>query len=149
MFSFSTNDASAIKAATAASIEAAGGVSRAAEALKIGSSTLTKYASTNEEWRQSFIRLDLAVQLDRRSGHAFLLDAMTGLVRGSNVQPAGMVTASAVLRLNGVLDSVVHEVAQAIEDYRVDAAERLAIRRRIVAAQMELARLDALMVGGG
>ncbi|RYC10052.1 phage regulatory CII family protein [Ciceribacter ferrooxidans] len=145
MFSFSCEDAGAIKAATAASIEAVGGVSRAADALSIGSSTLTKYASPNEEWRQNFIRLDLAVRLDRASGHPFLLESFSGLVRRDGVHAPADVTPTAVLRLNAILDDVVREVATAIDDSRIDAGERLAIRKRIVAAQRELARLDALM----
>ncbi len=145
MFSFSSDDIGAIKAATAASLEAVGGVSRAAEALDIGSSTLTKYASTGEEWRQNVIRLDLAVRLDRASGHPFLLESFSGLVRREQPAAPAEVSPRAVLRLNAILDDVVREVAAAIDDARIDAGERLAIRKRIVAAQQELARLDALV----
>lgn len=140
--------ASIIKTATAAAYEAIGGVSRAAEALKVGSSTLTKYASPGEEWRDSFIRLDLAAELDRRAEHPFLLNAMSQLVRGEKVASFGAITASAILRLDAVLDDVVREVARAIEDGKIDAAERQAVRNRIVAAQRDLARLDSMMGGG-
>lgn len=143
------SDVNAIKAATVASYEAVGGVNRAAEALRIGGSVLTKYASLNEEWQKSVIRLDLAVQLDRMAGHPFLLNTMAQLVSGSRPAASGDVTARCVLRLDGILDDVVREVARAIDDERVDAGERQAIRRRIVAAQQELSRLDALMIGGG
>jgi len=144
----SDEHAAIIKAATAASYEAMNGVSRAAEALGVASSTLSKYASTGEEWRDSFIRLDLAVALDRRSDHPFLLTAMSRIVQDENVAPFGAVTASAILRLDGVLDDVVREVARAIEDDRIDASERQAIRNRIVAAKQYLARLDRMMTGG-
>ena len=149
MRSISDNDGGIIKAATAAAYEAMGGVSRAAEALKVASSTLTKYASSGEDWKESFIRLDLAVELDRRTGHPFLLEAMTKLVRSEPVKSFGELTAAAILRLDGVLDDVVREVARAIDDGQVDAGERLAVRERIVAAQAILARLDAFMVGVG
>lgn len=145
----SEKHASIIKAATAAAYEAIGGVSRAAEALGVASSTLTKYASTAEEWRDSFIRLDLAAELDRRCDHPFLLTALSRIVKDERVPSFGAVTASAVLRLDGVLDDVVRAVAAAIEDDRIDAAERQAIRNRIVAAQQDLARLDAMMGGAG
>ncbi|PLU55242.1 hypothetical protein BMJ22_34665, partial [Sinorhizobium medicae] len=113
------------------------------------SSTLTKYASTGEEWRDSFIRLDLAVELDRRCDHPFLLTAMSRIVKDEHVSSFGVVTASAVLRLDGVLDDVVRAVAAALEDDdHIDAAERQAIRNRIVAAQQYLARLDAMMMAG-
>ncbi|AEH79157.1 hypothetical protein CN204_32565 [Sinorhizobium meliloti] len=149
MRAISDEHASIIKAATAAAFEALGGVSRAAEALGVASSTLSKYASTGEEWRDSFIRLDLAVELDRRCDHPFLLTAMSRIVKDERVSSFGAVTASAVLRLDGVLDDVVRAVAAALEDDdHIDAAERQAIRNRIVAAQQYLARLDAMMMAG-
>lgn len=142
--------ASIIKAATSSAYEALGGVSRAAEALGVASSTLTKYASPAEEWRESFIRLDLAAELDRRCDHPFMLSAFTRIVRDEKPQSFGAITASAILKLDGVLDDVVRTVAAAIEDdNHIDAAERLEIRERIVAAKQFLARLDAMMVGGG
>lgn len=137
---------SIIKAATVSAYEAVGGVSEAADLLGVRSSTLTKYGSTGEEWRQSFIRLDLAVQLDRQSAHPFLLGAMERLVKGQRPEPFGKVTASAILKLDGVLDDVVREVARAIEgDDYIDAAERVAIRSRIIAAKQILAQLDAVL----
>ncbi|MBY5849644.1 hypothetical protein [Rhizobium leguminosarum] len=147
MRSISDKDSGVIKAATAAAYEAMGGVSRAAEALLVGSSTLTKYASPNEEWKDSFIRLDLAIELDRRTGHPFLLEAMTKLVKNAPSKSFGALTASAVLRLDVVLDDVVREVVKAIENDHVDAAERLAVCERIVAAQAVLACLFAQMTG--
>lgn len=148
MRAISDINASIIKAATAAAYEAMGGVSRAAEALGVASSTLTKYASPSDEWRESFIRLDLAAELDRRCEHPFLLSAMTRIVKDEKPASFGAVTASAILKLDGVLDDVVRAVASAIEDNHIDAAERLAIRNRIVAAKQYLASLDAMMIGG-
>nr|WP_250811635.1 phage regulatory CII family protein [Neorhizobium tomejilense] len=137
----------ALKAATAASYDAIGGVTRAADAIGVASSTLTKYASTGSEWVSSYIRLDLAVALDRRTSHPFFLDAMSRLVRNEPIAPATSLTPTAVLKLDGVLDDVVREVVRAIEDGRIDAAERAAVRSRIVAAQQDLARLFSLMGG--
>ncbi|KKX28416.1 hypothetical protein [Rhizobium sp. LC145] len=149
MRAISDEHAAIIKDATAAAYEALGGVSRAAEALNVATSTLTKYASHGDEWRENFIRLDLAVELDRRCDHPFLLTAMTRVVNDERVSAFGAVTASAILRLDGVLDDVVREVATAIEDGHIDAGERRAIRARIVAAKQYLAKLDAMMAGAG
>jgi hypothetical protein len=140
-------DGNIIKAATAAAYEAMGGATHAAKALGVVSSTLTKYASPAEEWRESFIRLDLAVELDRRTGHPFLLDAMTKLVRGGPAKSFGELTAAAILRLDGVLDDVVREVVRAIEDNHVDAGERAAVCDRIVAAMSVLGSLHNHMMG--
>ena len=137
---------SMIKAATSAAYEAVGGVMAAADILGVRSSTLTKYASTGDEWQSNFIRFDLAVQLDRQSAHPFLLSAMERLVKDERPASFGKVTASAILKLDGVLDDVVREVVRAIDgDDYIDAAERVAIRSRIVAAKQMLAQLDAVL----
>lgn len=149
MRSISKQDSAFLKAATAAAYTALGGVSRTAELLGVASSTLTKYASTGAEWAESFIRLDLAVELDRRTSHPFLLSAIQQLLSDAPATDGWALTASAVLRLDGVLDDVVREVARAIEDGHVDAAERLAVRNRIAAAQRNLALLDATIVRSG
>lgn len=137
---------SIIKAATVSAYEAVGGVTAAADMLGVRSSTLSKYASSGEEWHSNFIRLDLAVRLDRQSAHPFLLSAMNRLVKAERPEGFGSVTASAILKLDGVLDDVVREVARAIEgDDHIDAAERVAIRSKIVAAKQVLAQLDAVL----
>lgn len=140
MRAFSMTDT--IKTATQQALCAVGGVSSAAGLLSVGSSTLSKYASHDDEWADRVIRLDLAVSLDRAAGHPFLLQAYQQLFAGEQAEPSGL-CARAALRLNRILDDVVREVAAAIDDERVDPAEKLAIRKRIAAAQQELARLEA------
>lgn len=149
MRSFSDTDAASLKAATASAYEAMGGVSKAAAFLGVGSSTLTKYASVAPEWRESFIRADLAIRLDRATGNPYLLNAITHMVGTAPRATFGAVTAAAVLRLDRALDDVVRAVVDAMEDSHIDAAERAVIRKAIVVAKELLGRLDALMVGGG
>lgn len=149
MRSFSETDAAILKAATASAYEAMDGVSRAASFLGVASSTLTKYASTAPEWRESFIRVDLAVSLDRATGNPFLLNAYSRLAQGGAPEGFGAVTASAVLKLGRALDDVVHVTAAAIEDNHIDAGERATIRKTIVVAKELLARLDLLLIGCG
>lgn len=72
---------------------------------------------------------------------------MTKLVKSAPSKSFGALTASAVLRLDVVLDDVVREVVKAIENDHVDAAERQAVCERIVAAQAVLASLFAQMTG--
>ncbi|QXZ79631.1 hypothetical protein [Rhizobium sp. L51/94] len=143
---FSDDNCGVLKAATAASYEAMGGVRRAAEALGVASSTLTKYASADPQWKDSFIRVDLAVALDRRTVHPFLGAAMRKLTEAAVVPSFGDLTAAAILRLDYVLNDVVREVVDAIDDARIDAAERTAVCERIVAAQGALAKLYSHMV---
>jgi hypothetical protein len=147
MRAFSNKTASALKAATISSFEAVGGVSRASDLLGIGAGTLSKYASTSDEWSRNFIRVDLAVALDAAAGHPFITSTMGDLLGTRRPQSFGELTAAAVLKLNGILDDVVREVALAIDDGHVDAAERQAVRARIVPAMQALAQLDAIIAG--
>ncbi|NTG20027.1 hypothetical protein G6L00_06165 [Agrobacterium rhizogenes] len=154
MRSISDIGARALKAATVAAYEALGGVSLVSEILTVGISTLSKYASFNHEWRENFIRIDLAVELDRRADHPFILTTMARelgyeLVRDVRVEVISAdLSPTGVLRLHRILDDVGHETARAIEDGYVDAAERQNIRRKIALAMQELARLDGFMIGG-
>jgi hypothetical protein len=93
------------------SFEAVGGVSRASDLLGIGAGTLSKYASTSDEWSRNFIRVDLAVALDAAAGHPFITSTMGDLLGARRPQSFGELTAAAVLKLNGILDDVVREVA--------------------------------------
>lgn len=141
MRAISDHDSSFIKSQTASSVEAMNGVKAAAKELGVASSTLSKYISPADEWRDSHVRLDLAIAMDRKTGHPFLLEAMKAMVHAEPSVCFGDLTASAILRLDGVLDDVVREIVMAGEDDRYDAAERLAIGNKIVAAQTVLARL--------
>ncbi len=144
----------ALKANTQAAYDAVGGTSSASGLLGVGISALSKYASQDEQWKDNFIRIDLAVDLDRRSPHPFILTTMArelgfALVRddlraGGDVKLCPM----SLLKLDRVLDDVVDEVAAALSDGHADAYERKEIRKRIASAKIALARLDAMMIGG-
>lgn len=121
--------------------------------LGVGSPVLSKYASPDKQWEDRFIRIDLAVKLDRLSPHPFILTTMareTGfaLIPASDVTGSADISAMGVLKLDGILDDVVRETASAIADGNVCAAERLIIRKKIAAAKIALAQLDAMMIGG-
>lgn len=144
----------ALKANTKAAYDAVGGVTSAAKLIGVGSPVLTKYASPDPQWAESFIRIDLALDLDRRSDHPFILTTLAreagySLVR--DAAPEGMdvkLCPMALLKLDRVLDDVVDEVANALADGHADARERLEIRKRILSAKVALAKLDAMMIGG-
>lgn len=126
---------------------------QASDLTGIGSPQLTKYASRDEKWADRFIRIDIAVDLDRRSPHPFILTTMAREIGFRLVPEATSVDgmslcAMGILRLDGILDDVVREMAAAIADGHVCAAERHLVRKRIAAAKIALAQLDALMIGG-
>jgi hypothetical protein len=146
--SLSIDPASAVKAATLAAVDAVGGVSAASALLGIGVSTVSKYVSPAAEWSRNVIRADLAVTLDRAAGHPFIGQTMDRLRSETLTAPtAADLTDRFLLRLDRVLDDVVREVAEAMEDGRMDAAERQVVRARIVAAQQSLAHLSLFVSG--
>jgi hypothetical protein len=144
----------ALKANTQAAYDAVGGTSSAADLLGVTIAPLSKYASPADQWKDNFIRVDLAVELDRRSAHPFILTTMArelsyGLVsidvrEGMEVKLCPL----SLLKLDRVLDDVVDEVGKAFEDGHVDALERKEIRKRIASAKQALSKLDAMMIGG-
>lgn len=153
MRSISPKTAAALKSTTQAAYDAVGGPLQAADLIGVGSPVLSKYASPDPQWSDRFIRIDLAVDLDRRSDHPFILTTMareTGfkLVRDTQDVSDFTLCPMGVLRLDRTLDEVVHETASAIADGNVSAVERREIRKRIAAAKVALARLDAMMIGG-
>lgn len=153
MRSISRQTAAALKTATGEAYEVLGGTVMAADVLGVGSPVLSKYASRSDQWAESFIRIDLAVDLDRRSEHPFILTTMareTGYRVIKDTQEASDLTLTpmGVLKLDRILDSVVHETAQALADGHVSEAEKRDIRKRISAAKIALAKLDQMLIGG-
>lgn len=143
-----------LKANTQAAYDAVGGATSAAGLLGVTVATLSKYASPAEQWKENFIRADLAVELDRRSAHPFILTTMArelgyGLVQLELVAgPEVTLCPLSLLKLDRILGEVVDEVSTSLEDGHADALERKEIRKRIATAKTALAKLDALMVGG-
>jgi hypothetical protein len=151
--SISPKTAAALKSTTQAAYDAVGGVMQASDLTGIGSPQLTKYASRDEKWADRFIRIDIAVDLDRRSPHPFILTTMAREIGFRIVPDASRADGMSlcpmgILRLDGILADVVRETATAIADGHVCAAEKHLIRKKIAAAKIALAQLDALLIGG-
>ncbi|PWE57644.1 hypothetical protein DEM27_00055 [Metarhizobium album] len=127
----------ALKAATAAAFDLAGGVTLLSQLLRMGIPTLSKYASFNEEHGDNFIRVDLAVEADRRAGSPVITAAMARelgyrLVREERVggSPLEFCHRTA-LRLNADLVDVIREITAALDDLKIDAGERKRILKEI------------------
>lgn len=154
MRSISPKTAAALKTSTGAAYDAVGGTVQAADLLGVGSPVLSKYASTAPQWVESFIRIDLAIDLDRRSHHPFILTTMAReigyrLVRETPEVCDLTLSPMGVLKLDRVLDELVHELAAALEDNHISAAERRELQKKSAAVKVMIAKLDAALIGGG
>ena len=153
MRSISPKTAAALKSTTQAAYDAVGGVMQASDLTGIGSPQLTKYASRDERWADRFIRIDIALDLDRRSPHPFILTTLAReagfrLVPDATSADGMSLCPMAILRLAGILDDVVRESAAAIADGHVSAGEKHLIRKALGPAKIALAQLEASVIGG-
>ena len=150
MRSITQKTANALKSSTEAAYDAVGGTVQAADLLGVGSPVLSKYASTSAQWSESFIRVDLALDLDRRSQHPFILttyarEAGYKLIKDDTAAADMALTPMGILRLDQILSDVVRELTAALADGRIDAFEKRAIRKRIAYAKVLLAQIDTMM----
>ncbi|WP_421405598.1 hypothetical protein [Agrobacterium fabrum] len=153
MRSISKITEAALKANTQAAYDAVGGVTSAAKIIGVGSPILTKYASPDPQWASSFIRVDLALDLDRRSAHPFILTTLAreagyALVKDEGSSAEVSLCPMGLLRLDGVLDDVVRELASALSDGHLTAAEKKAGLKVVGLAKQHLAKVAEMLIGG-
>lgn len=151
----------AIKGATEASFVQGGGVTSFALFTGVGVSTLSKYANTNMvsdengvwkmEYPDNVIRVDVAVEADRRAGHPWIVGEAARQL-GFRLEPlaerirnAGEVTErDAHVVLSEAMD-VSRALIDAFNDGKIDALDRKILRRElrelIEAAQRILEKL--------
>lgn len=141
----------ALKAATAASYDLGGGVSLLSQLLRMSVATVSKYASFNPEHSENFIRIDLAVEADRRAGTPVIVSAMAREL-GFRLEPlhgafrTDAITEADAMRIMDEAGDVWRTARAAFADGRLDAAERRALRQEVLqlmrACECLLSRLD-------
>lgn len=145
-------DILALKGATEASFIQGKGLTSFANFTRVGVSTLSKYASGGDEFRENLIPIDIAVEADRRAGGAIIIReaarqlgfALTPLAETEpklvplSERNAHVILSEAMDVSRGLLD--------AFADGRVDAYERKQLRgelqQLIRAAETTLTKLD-------
>lgn len=140
-----------LKGATEASFKLGGGLTSFALLTRVGVSTLSKYASVSEEFRDNVIPVDIAVEADRRAGSPIIIaEAAQQLGYGLSPlasQVAGKpVTEAAALKVLHEANDVSRAIVAAMADGKIDALDRKKIaqetREAIRAMQEVLAGLE-------
>jgi hypothetical protein len=148
-------DIRSLKSATEASYTLGGGVTAFPDLTRVNVSTLSKYASFNDDLKESVIPCDVAVEADRRAKSPVITSAMARmlgyrLVPDSEQPDAGPVTEMDAHRVLSESMDVSRAILDAVLDNRIDALERKKIaaeaRQAMRAIEQVLAKLED---GGG
>jgi hypothetical protein len=142
-----------IKSATEAAYTLGGGVTAFPALTRVNVSTLSKYASFNDEFTDSVIPCDVAVEADRRAKSPVITSAMARAL-GFRLVPdedrpdeSSPITEMDAIRVMSEASDVLKAITEAREDGRVDALERKRIakelRELIRAAEGALAKVEA------
>jgi len=146
-----------LKAATDGAYVLGGGISCLLPFTRVGVSTLSKYASYNDEHHDSFIPTDVAIEIDRRAKSPVIVRAMAALlgfdlvpVAASDTElsqsPLPLSEKDAHRVMSESMD-VSQAILTALDDGRIDALERRGIakelRESIRAQEDVLRRLEA------
>jgi hypothetical protein len=129
-----------LKKATDGGYTLAGGITCLLPFTRVSTSTFSKYASENDEFRKHFIPLDVAIEVDRRLKSPLIIKVAAELL-GYKLVPvqvpaAKSVRAAPVTELDATrVMKETMDVAQAIiearKDNRIDAADRKIILKEI------------------
>ncbi|UWF67348.1 MULTISPECIES: phage regulatory CII family protein [unclassified Brucella] len=156
MRTISDQEQRSLKSATDGAYMLSGGISCIVPFTRVGVSTLSKYASFGEEHGDSFMPIDVAVEVDRRAQTPTIIKAAAGLL-GYELIPAssaaGRSSDNATLtemdahRVMSEAMDVSKSIVAALEDGRIDAGEKRGItkevREAIRALEGVLKRLEA------
>lgn len=140
-----------LKGATEASFKLGGGLTSFALLARVGVSTLSKYASVSEEFRDNVIPVDIAVEADRRAGSPIIIGEAArqlgfDLVAATGTDAAKPVTEADAHRVLYEATDVSRAILDAMGDGKIDALERKKIaqeaREAIRALERVLAGLE-------
>ncbi|MGO6998995.1 phage regulatory CII family protein [Rhizobium leguminosarum] len=146
MRTISEMETRSIKAATDAAYMLGGGVTAFPDLTRVNVSTLSKYASFNDEYRESLIPCDVAIEADRRAQSPVILTAMARLlgyrlVRDDEAELRQPATLSDVMKTYSESADVIREANKALADGEIDAADRKAVLPEIDEAIRALQQL--------
>ncbi|MGM4909144.1 phage regulatory CII family protein [Rhizobium sp. 768_B6_N1_8] len=152
MRTISEVDIRAIKAATEAAYTLGGGVTAFPDLTRVNVSTLSKYASFNDEYRESVIPCDIAVEADRRAKSPVIVSAMARQLGfrlvpdAPEIAETGSPSENDALRVMSEASDVLKEILRAREDGNVDALDKKRIAKElhelIRAAESVLAKVE-------
>ncbi len=145
MRTISEQEQRSLKSATDGAYALAGGISNILPFTRVGTSTLSKYASFNGEHHDSFMPIDVVIEVERKAQTPTIIRqaaALLGfdLVAVSSVHDGDVqaVTAMDAHRVMSETMDVSQAVLTALEDGRIDAGERKVIAKEVREAMRAL-----------
>lgn len=149
MRTISEQEQRSLKSATDGAYALAGGISNILPFTRVGTSTLSKYASFNDEHHDSFVPVDVAIEVDRKAKTPTIIKqaaALLGfdLVAAKSVQGDDLhspITEMDAHRVMSETMDVSRAVLAALDDNRVDAGERKLIAKEVREAMRALQNL--------
>ncbi|WP_273794341.1 phage regulatory CII family protein [Brucella intermedia] len=139
-----------LKAATDGAYVLSGGISRILDFTRVSTSQLSKYASFGDDNADSFVPVDVAIEIDRAAKSPVIVKEMAALL-GYGLIPLrpdsdqseyqAVTEADGYRALKETMD-VVQAVIDARADGGIDAADRKNVRKEIREAIRELEGLD-------
>lgn len=145
MRTISEQEQRSLKSATDGAYALAGGISNILPFTRVGTSTLSKYASFNDEHHDSFMPIDVVIEVERKAQTPTIIRQAAALlgfelvalraVRDGDVQA---VTAMDAHRVMSETMDVSQAVLSALEDGRIDAGERKLIAKEVREAMRAL-----------
>lgn len=146
MRTISEQEQRSLKSATDGAYALAGGISNILPFTRVGTSTLSKYASFNDEHHDSFMPIDVVIEVERKAQTPTIIRqaaALLGfeLVAAKSVQGDELhapITEMDAHRVMSETMDVSRAVLAALEDNRVDAGERKLIAKEVREAMRAL-----------
>lgn len=154
MRTISEQEQRSLKAATDGAYVLGGGISCILPFTRVGVSTLSKYASFNDEHHDSFMPIDVVVEVERRAKSPVIIRQLAALVGYELVpckrydEPARAVTEADAHRVLKEAMDVAQAIIAAREDNRIDAAERKIIDKELVEAIRALESVRRALASG-
>nr|WP_278520099.1 phage regulatory CII family protein [Brucella anthropi] len=150
MRTISEQEQRSLKLATDGAYILAGGISNILPFTRVGTSTLSKYASESDDFRENFIPIDVAIEVDRRAKSPLIIRNAAALLgyelvpaqsQSSNSSPRAPITEIDAHRVMKETMDVAQAIIEARKDDRIDAADRKIILKEAREAIRELERL--------
>lgn len=152
MRTISEEEIRSLKGATDSSYRLGGGVTNFPLMTRVNVSTLSKYASFNEENREALIPVDVAIEADRKAQSPVILSAMAHLL-GYRLVTSESRERRAITQESGTLVSlemmdVVRALYDAFQDGKRDAADNKVIVKECDEAIRLLQQIRDSAAGG-
>lgn len=146
MRTISEQEQRSLKSATDGAYALAGGISNILPFTRVGTSTLSKYASFNDEHHDSFMPIDVVIEVERKAKTPTIIKQAAALLGYELVaaavshgdEPHAPLTEMDAHRVMSEAMDVSRALLPALDDGRIDAGERKLISKEVREAMRAL-----------